>query len=133
MVFFFGVFNKRLNAKGAFYALVVGFLLGLFRLAIDTPVILNGHSYAEGSFFWIINNTFFQYYSLVIFLISALVMVVVSYSTAPPEPAKIINLTMSTVTDEQKALTKNSYSTFDIVASVVVIVLILAAYLYFTG
>jgi SSS family solute:Na+ symporter len=134
VVFFFGVFHKRLNAKGAIAALVVGFVLGLFRLAIDTPVILNeGFSYTEGSFFWIINNTFFQYYSLIIFLISAVVMVAVSYATEPPAEIKIKNLTMSTVTADQKAEVKASYGTIDIVMSVIVVILIVAAYLYFTG
>jgi SSS family solute:Na+ symporter len=39
-VFFFGVFRPRLNAKGCLAALTVGFALGLFRLAVDTPVTL---------------------------------------------------------------------------------------------
>ncbi len=38
VVFFLGVFNKRLNSQGVPGALVVGFLLGVFRLAVDTPV-----------------------------------------------------------------------------------------------
>jgi SSS family solute:Na+ symporter len=59
-VFFFGVFLKRLNATGALAALVVGFLLGAFRLAVDTPVSLQlgslTHGYAPGSFLWIIRG-----------------------------------------------------------------------------
>lgn len=134
VVFFFGIFNKRLNAKGALAALVVGFALGLFRLAIDTPVMLNeGFSYPEGSFFWIINNTFFQYYSLLIFIISATVMVVVSYASAAPSLEKIQGLTLGTVSAEQKAETRATYRTIDKVVSVLVVVLILAAYLYFRG
>ncbi|MBB4080757.1 SSS family solute:Na+ symporter [Lewinella aquimaris] len=134
VVFFFGVFNKRLNAKGALAAMLVGFTLGLFRLMIDTPVMLNeGFAYEEGSFFWIINNTFFQYYSLLIFLISALTMVVVSYATEAPPLEKVRGLTMSTVSDEQRAETRASVRTADIVVSVLVVVLILIAYGYFTG
>ncbi|HLF19345.1 MAG TPA: sodium:solute symporter, partial [Bacteroidota bacterium] len=38
VVFFFGVFMKRLNAKGCLSALIVGFVLGAFRLMVDTPV-----------------------------------------------------------------------------------------------
>src|SRR6476660_2571338 len=38
VVFFFGVFNKRLNAKGCLWAMVVGFIMGIFRLLVDTPV-----------------------------------------------------------------------------------------------
>ena len=40
VVFFFGVFWKRLNAKGCLWAMVVGFVLGLFRMLVDTPVTL---------------------------------------------------------------------------------------------
>jgi solute:Na+ symporter, SSS family len=134
VVFFFGVFNKRLNAKGALAALVVGFILGLFRLIIDTPVMLSDNfTYEEGSFFWIMNNTFFQYYSLLIFLISAITMVVVSYASEAPPWEKLDGLTISTVSSEQRAETKSTYRTIDIVFSVLVVLLILAAYLYFQG
>ena len=85
VVFFFGVFMKRLNAKGCLAALGTGFGLGLFRLAVDTPVkLVSGFSYAEGSFLWVVNHIFFQYYSLIIFLVSAIVMIVVSYATEAP-------------------------------------------------
>ncbi|MCB0577164.1 MAG: Na+/glucose cotransporter, partial [Saprospiraceae bacterium] len=134
VVFFFGVFNKRLNAKGCLAALLVGFAMGLFRLAIDTPVILSeSFKYEEGSFFWIINNIFFQYYSLVIFLVSALVMVVVSYATEQPSYQQISGLTFGTVTSDQKAETRASYTKGDVVTTVFVLLLILAAYLYFNG
>ena len=134
VVFFFGIFNKRLNAKGALAALLVGFVMGLFRLIIDTPVILyQDFSYEHGSFFWIINNIFFQYYSLLIFIVSSLTMIIVSYTSEAPQLEKIQGLTMGTVTEEQKAETKASYTTFDVIASFMVLALIIAAYLYFTG
>ena len=84
VVFFFGVFWKRLNAKGCLYAMVVGFILGLFRMLVDTPVTMKlkgfEHGYTQGSFLWIVNNINFQYFSIIITLFSALVMVVVSYA-----------------------------------------------------
>ena len=40
VVFFFGVFLKRLNAQGCLWAMIVGFILGVFRMAVDTPVTL---------------------------------------------------------------------------------------------
>ena len=74
VVFFFGVFNKRLNAKGCLWALMVGFALGAFRLAVDTPVTLKmagfENGYPEGSLFWIVNHIYFQYYSLLITIVS---------------------------------------------------------------
>ena len=134
VVFFFGVFMKRLNAKGCLAALGTGFALGLFRLAVDTPVkLLSGFSYAEGSFLWVVNNIFFQYYSLFIFIISVAVMIVVSYLTAPPSYEKISGLTYGTVTDEHRRESRASWQARDVIASGIVLALILAAYLYFTG
>ena len=134
VVFFFGVFNKRLNAKGCLAALITGFGLGLFRLAIDTPVkLINGFSYTQGSFFWIINNIFFQYYSLMIFVICMIVMIVVSYTTAPPSYEKLQGLTYGTMGEEHKKQSRSSWSIIDVIASIFVLILILAAYLYFVG
>jgi SSS family solute:Na+ symporter len=134
VVFFFGIFNKRMNAKGALATLVVGFALGLFRLAIDTPVMLNeGFSYPEGSFFWIMNNMFFQYYSLLIFIVCALVMTVVSYTSEAPNAAQIQGLTLGTVSAEQEAEVKATYNMTDKLVSALVVVLILIAYWYFQG
>jgi len=134
VVFFFGVFMKRLNAKGCLAALGTGFALGLFRLAVDTPVkLVSGFSYAEGSFLWIVNNIFFQYYSLIIFIVSVVVMIVVSYLSAPPSYEKISGLTYGTVTDEHRKETRASWQARDVIASGIVLALILAAYLYFTG
>jgi SSS family solute:Na+ symporter len=134
VVFFFGVFWKRLNAKGCMAALVTGFAMGVFRLAIDTPVkLMDGFRYAEGSFLWVMNNVFFQYYSLVIFLVSATVMVVVSYATDPPALEKISGLTYGTVTEEHRKESRTSWDARDVAASALVLLLILAAYVYFVG
>ena len=133
-VFFFGIFMKRLNAQGCLAALSVGFLMGLFRLAIDTPVaLIEGFSYSEGSFFWIINNIFFQYYSLLIFIISALTMVAVSYATVEPSLEQIRGLTFATLSNEEKAVDRSTRTVGDIVMSGVVLLLIVVAYFYFTG
>jgi SSS family solute:Na+ symporter len=118
-------------------ALVVGFLLGLFRLAVDTPVKLGFGSfengYAEGSFLWIVNSTFFQYYSIVIFLVCVVVMVGVSYATREPDYTKISGLTFGTITGAQRSESRRSWGWLDVGASAAVLVAILAAYLYFTG
>ncbi|MFQ5446413.1 MAG: sodium:solute symporter [Saprospiraceae bacterium] len=133
VVFFFGVFNKRLNTKGCLAALGVGFAMGLFRLAIDTPVALSDFTYEEGSFLWVINNIFFQYYSLLIFIVCSIVMVSVSYATEVPLYERISGITFGTLTPEHRAQNKASYNIWDIVWSCVVLLLILAAYVYFTG
>jgi SSS family solute:Na+ symporter len=134
VVFFLGVFMKRLNSKGCLAALITGFAMGLFRLAVDTPVkLVENFSYDSGSFFWIINNIFFQYYSLVIFIVCIVVMIVVSYLTKPPVYEKIGGLTYSTMSDEDRKESRASWSAGDVFGSAAVLLLILTAYLYFTG
>jgi len=134
VVFFLGVFWKRLNAKGAMAALIVGFSLGIIRLFIDTPVKLgSGFHYQEGTFLWIMNNIFFQYYSILILIASAGAMILVSYLTEAPSLEKIGGLTYGTVSDEDKAKTRASWAARDVVLSVIVVILILAAYLFFVG
>lgn len=134
VVFFLGVFNKRLNAKGCLAALVTGFALGLLRLAIDTPVkLVENFAYTQGSFFWIINNIFFQYYSLLIFIVCVIVMLVVSYMTEEPAYSKINGLTYATTSHEDREASRASWSKGDVVATGVVLALIMMAYLYFTG
>ncbi|MBX3434829.1 MAG: sodium:solute symporter [Pirellulales bacterium] len=134
VVFFLGVFWKRLNAQGCLAALVVGFLMGLFRLGVDTPAkIWSDYAYAEGSFLWVVNKIYFQYFSLLIFLVCSAVMIVVSYLTAEPDYGKFSGLTYGAVSDEQKRVTRASWDGRDVAASVLVIALIVGAYLYFTG
>lgn len=134
VVFFFGVFWKRLNAAGCLWAMIIGFIVGVFRMLVDTPCTLNpDFHYKEGTFFWIVNNINFQYFSILITIISAVVMVVFSYLTPPPDAAQIKGLTFATATAEDKAKTRASWGAKEVFASCVVMVFILFAYIYFRG
>jgi len=134
VVFFLGVFSKRMNAKGCLATLIVGFSLGLFRLIVDTPVkLFKAFEYTQGSFLWIINNIYFQYYSLLITIICVIVMIVVSRLTQEPSYDKISGLTYSTTTDEHRRENRASWSRGDVIASVVLVLLIVMSYIYFSG
>jgi SSS family solute:Na+ symporter len=137
VVFYFGVFMKRMNAAGALWAMIVGFALGIFRMAVDTPVTLGlagfEHGYPEGSFLWIVNMIYFQYFSVLITLVSAVVMVGVSYMTSAPDYGKLKSLTFATTTAEDKLATRASWSWKEIAGSALVLACILGSYLYFRG
>ena len=134
VVFFFGVFWKRLNSQGCFWAMVVGFVIGLFRMLVDTPITLGlFKSYPEGSFLWIVNNINFQYFSILITIVSAVVMVGVSYLTAAPAYDRIKGLTFATASVDDKSKTYASWHWTDVAASAFVMAFIIGAYLYFTG
>jgi SSS family solute:Na+ symporter len=136
-VFFLGVFMRRLTAAGCLAALGAGFALGLVRLAVDTPVTLGLDGYASGytsgSLLWILNNIYFQYYSLLIFLVSVVVLIGVSLVTAPPSPAQLEGLTYATITRQQRRDSRASWNRWDVINSVIVLLLIAAAYFSFVG
>jgi SSS family solute:Na+ symporter len=136
-VFFFGVFMKRLTAAGCLAALLVGFGLGMIRLLVDTPVTLGmagyQNGYDPGSWLWILNNIYFQYYGLLIFLVSVAVLIVVSYLTPAPQDHQLAGLTYATVTSEQRRESRRSWNQWDLMNSGIVLLLIAAAYLYFNG
>jgi len=137
VVFFFGVFFKRLNAQGCLWAMIVGFVLGVFRMLVDTPVTLGlagfKDGYTPGSLLWIVNNINFQYFSVLITLVSAVVMVVVSYLTPVPLEEKIRSLTFGTATAEDRRKTRESWQWRDVLASIAILACIIGAYVYFTG
>jgi solute:Na+ symporter, SSS family len=137
VVFFLGVFWRRANAQGCFWSLMTGFVLGAMRMLIDTPVSLQMQSaaggYAHGSFLWVINNINFQYFSVLITAVSALVLIGVSLSSAAPDAAQIQGLTFATISVSDRDKSRTSWSRRDVAASGFILACILAAYVYFTG
>jgi SSS family solute:Na+ symporter len=135
--FFLGVFVPRVNATGCLAGLGVGFGLGVFRLAVDTPVALGlfgkGVGYAVGSFLWIVNHVYFQYYSLLIFVLSALVMLAVSFATSPPGETQLAGLTRATVSVADRAISRASWNRWDVLSSAAVLVAIFLVYVSFRG
>jgi SSS family solute:Na+ symporter len=134
IVFFLGVFFKRMNGAGALWAMIIGFALGISRMIVDTPITLGiSKGYPEGTFLWIVNNIYFQYWSLLITIVSAIVMVSVSYMTPEPDYKSIQSLTFSTATPEDRKRTRASWGAKEVVGSAVVLICILGGYLYFRG
>jgi SSS family solute:Na+ symporter len=137
VVFFFGVFWKRLNAQGCLWAMVVGFVIGSFRMIVDTPVTMKlagfENGYTPGSFLWVVNNINFQYFSVLITVVSAVVMVGMSYATAVPDYGRLKGLTFATATDEDRARTSASWEKKDVFFSAFILACILSAYIYFSG
>jgi SSS family solute:Na+ symporter len=137
VVFFLGVSFKRLNSRGCFWAMTMGFLMGAFRMIVDTPVTLGMKGYEQGyppgTFLWIVNNIYFQYFSVLIAIVSAVILVAVSYMTAAPDYGRISGLTFETATAEDRARTRASWDRVDVIASGLVLAGILFAYVYFRG
>jgi len=81
----------------------------------------------------VVNNIFFQYYSLLITVVCILVFLIVSYATKPPEYSKIQGLTFSTLSAEDRLENRKSWNWIDVALSILMVALIIAIYSYFTG
>jgi SSS family solute:Na+ symporter len=90
--FLFGVLSKRLNGTGAMAALITGLVLGVARLGMElgkahlTPGSV-GHWFATVNFL---------HFAALLFVLSTVILAIVSYATAPPPPERIADLTYKT-------------------------------------
>ncbi len=131
--FFLGVFFRRINGAGAVAGMICGFILGMAKLAVQ---ILAGVESVAPSLptFLIEFGTFnFLYFCLVLFAISVIIMVVVSLLTSRPPAEKIEGLTFATVTATGKEETRRTWNKWDVVHTIIILSIIAAVYLYFTG
>jgi SSS family solute:Na+ symporter len=92
-VFLLGILSPRLNGKGALSALWAGFVLGFARLVLELD---KANLPAASMFYWYADINFLHFAALLFVLCSA-ILVVVSFLTAPPAPARVADLTLQTV------------------------------------
>lgn len=125
-VFFFGLFFKRINAKGALTALIGGFVLGMCRLVAElNKESLSGWLYTFAS----IN---FLYFCIILFLVCVTLMIVVSLLTSPPSFEQIKGLTYATTVAEDKARSRASWNLRDLILSLIVLAIIALVLIYFS-
>jgi SSS family solute:Na+ symporter len=127
-VFLLGVFFKRLNAEGALTSMVLGFILGMAKLTLQ----LLQDSLPAGGLLHQFATMNFLYFCIYLFLFSIVVLVVVSMVTPAPTEEKLRGLTFSTTVAEDKASSRASWGTLDVVLSLIVIVIIIAIFAYFS-
>lgn len=129
-VFLLGLFSTRINEHGAFWGMVIGFVLGMFKLTLQTLVqsgvlVGDGVLHAIGAF-----NGY--YFAGVLFAISVVIISVVSMFTAPQSLEKLVGLTYRSMTPEQKDENRASWGKAEVIGTLVVLGLVLGVYLYFS-
>lgn len=127
-VFLLGVFFKRLNAKGAYTAMVIGFIIGLAKLTLQ----MFQKDLQEGGLLHSFATINFLYFCIYLFLFSIVVMVVVSLLTPKPDEAHIRGLTFATTVAEDKAASRASWNKWDVILSLIVVVIIVGIFVYFS-
>ena len=128
VVFLFGVFFKRLNAKGAYSSMVIGFILGVSKLTIQ----IMKDNFSPDSLIYKFGNMNFLYFCIYLFVFSAVVMVVVSLLTEKPDEQQIQGLTFATTVSSDKAASRASWNALDVVLSLIVVAIIIAVMTYFS-
>ena len=94
-------------------------LLSKIGATTDTTIVIYGDN----------NNPFAAWF----FLFSIVVCVVASLLTPAPKPEQIAGLTFSTLTEEQKASNRGSYSMGDIVVSLAILAVVAYVMISFRG
>jgi SSS family solute:Na+ symporter len=127
-VFLLGVISKRTTPAAGFIGLVVGFTLGMLRLGLS---IYFGDTVSDGYIYELIVAPNWLHYEIALFMIVIVLMIIVSFFTERKDPAKIQGLYFGSATAEQRAITRASWSKWDVVNSAIIITIIIAFYIYF--
>ncbi len=129
-VFLLGLFWKRVNAAGALWGLISGFVLGMAKLtiqarfsAVDTAKI------ADPAWLAAIGDFNFLYASGVLFAVSVMVVIGISLLGKAQEESSIAGLTYSSL---DKRAVRASVERFDVILTAAVLALVLGMYLYFS-
>ena len=125
-VFLLGLFYKRINSKGAMTVLVGGAIIGALRIFLE----LNKSSLS--GFLYEFADLNFLYFCIALFVLSVVVLVGVSLLTEKPSEEQIKGLTFATTVAEDRAISRASYNKTDIALSLMVVVLIVMIFMYFS-
>jgi SSS family solute:Na+ symporter len=127
-VFILGVFFKRLNAQGAYSSMVIGFVVGMSKLALQ----LMQDQLTPGSMVHQFATMNFLYFCIYLFIFSIVIFVAVSLMTPAPTEEKVKGLTFSTTVAEDKASSRASWNATDVILSLIVIAIIVGIMIYFS-
>jgi SSS family solute:Na+ symporter len=126
-LFLLGLFNQRINSRGAVWGLSAGFLLGMSKLVLQG--IFGRGKVEDPAFLAAIADFNFLYFSGVLFVISVIIIIGMSLKDPPPGPEQLRGLTMATIDRES---VRQSWNRNDVIATGIVLALVLSIYLYFS-
>ena len=129
-VFLLGLFWKRLNGQGAVCALAGGFVLGMFKLTCQA--FFGAGKIEEPAFLAAIGDFNFLYATGILFVASAILMVVGSLTSEPPADEQIKGLTYASIRELHGEEISRSWDTGNKVLSGLIVALVLGMYLYFS-
>jgi SSS family solute:Na+ symporter len=127
-VFLLGVLSKRTTPTAGFVGLVVGFVLGMLRLGLN---VYYGDTVGDGFIYDLIVAPNWLHYEIILFALVIVLIIIISFFTKPKDPALITGLYFRSATPEQRAITRASWTKWDVINSAIIITIIVAFYIYF--
>ena len=127
-VFLLGVLSKRITRVSGIVGLASGFVLGMTRLVLK--IFESGLNH-DGLLYSTFVAPNWLHYEIVLFFVVILLMVVVSMLTKAADPQSIQGLYFGSATLEQRALTRSSWSKWDVINSAIIIAIVIGFYIYF--
>ena len=131
-VFLLGLFWKRMNAAGATAALVVGFVLGMIKLTLQSFFGAAEGKMSDPAFLAAIGDFNFLYATGVLMLISVVVMIAVSLATPEPTQEQTRGLTYGSIHHLAEDEIKDSWNLGNKILAGLIILLVGGMYLYFS-
>ena len=131
-VFLLGLFWKRMNSAGATSALVIGFILGMAKLSIQSKFGSAEGKLSDPAFLAAIGDFNFLYATGVLMLVSVIVMVVVSLMTPAPSEEKTRGLTYGSIHHLAEDEIKGSWDWGNKLMAILILLLVGGMYLYFS-
>jgi len=127
-VFLLGIFFKRITEKGAFIGLVTGFTIGMIRLSLD----MAKKNLDPDSVFMDFVSINWLHFCIYLFLFCIFLIVIISLSTRKPDEEKIKGLTYSSLTKENKEVTRKSWNYIDVIHSLIIVALTITIFIIFS-
>ena len=128
-VFLLGIIWKRVNAQASIVTLFSGLFLLILRLGSE---IATNEGLIESGFLFEFASINFSYMAIWMFLFSVFLCVTVSLLTAEPDYKHIRGLSYGTLSQKDRINSEKSYSSLDIVLSVVLVLIVIGILVFFS-
>jgi len=140
-VFLLGVFNRKITPKAGEWGLLIGFLIGMFRLGLmvfdpgthfdaEASKLITDPTLRYGIFKFVLQFNWLDF-CVFLFFFTMAIMVVISLFTPRAGEKQLQGLTYFSQSPEQIAETRASWSTVDVITSLIVVLVCVMFYIYF--
>ena len=128
-VFLLGIIWKRVNAQAAIVTLFSGLFLLILRLGSE---IATNEGIIESGFLYDFASVNFSYMAIWMFIFSVALCISTSLLTSEPNYKKIQGLSYGTLTSSDRISSEKSYTTIDVVLSIVLVLIVIGILIFFS-